>query len=62
MDTINIEIGISKVACAFEGLKCDSLIPTKYHYVCTSSDEIKVIIIIIKFKKIKRKQILFNIN
>lgn len=38
-----MEIGISKVTCAFEGLKCDSLIPTKYHYVCTSSDDIKVI-------------------
>lgn len=42
MDTVAVDIGSTKVICAVEGLKCDSLIPTKYHYVCTSSDDIKV--------------------
>jgi len=43
VDTISVDIGTTSIICAIEGLKCDSLVPTKYHYVCTSSDDIKVL-------------------
>lgn len=42
MDTISADIGTTRIICAIEGLKCDSLVPTKYHYVCASSDDVKV--------------------
>jgi len=44
VDKISVQIGTSMVTCTIEGLKCDSLIPTKYHYVCTSSDDVKVFV------------------
>lgn len=43
VDTISVDIGTTRIICAIEGFKCDSLVPTKYHYVCTSSDDIKVL-------------------
>lgn len=43
VDRIYVDTGATKVTCAVEGLKCDSLIPTSYHHVCTSSDDIKVL-------------------
>lgn len=45
VDTIAVDIGSTKMTCAVEGLKCDSLIPSKYHYVCTSSEDVKVLFI-----------------
>lgn len=42
VDKVTADIRTTKITCVIEGLKCDSLIPTKYHYVCTSSDDIKV--------------------
>jgi len=43
VDTITVDSGALKITYSIVGLKCDSLIPTNYHYVCTSSDDIKVL-------------------
>ncbi|XP_022178741.1 protein KIAA0100 isoform X2 [Myzus persicae] len=66
VDTISADIGTSRIICAIEGLKCDSLVPTKYHYVCTSSDDIKSWWLHIKSLKLEKiletKEILIEIN
>ncbi|XP_050545881.1 protein KIAA0100 isoform X3 [Daktulosphaira vitifoliae] len=41
IDTTTIDMEKSKLICLIKGFKCDSLIPTKHHYVCTSSNDIK---------------------
>lgn len=61
VDTISVDIGTTRIICAVEGFKCDSLIPTKYHYVCTSSDDIKVLFSFSLFIWIHKKYTYFKI-
>lgn len=41
-DTIIYGSDASKLFLSFEGVKMASIVPTKHHFVCTKSDDVKV--------------------